>query len=444
MNKTNYLKLLEIYDCLQQKEISSHRKISCFRQLISIIHEIGIGFCETDAYDMLIAALSAYTESLSNEHWGLLLVSLCHFINTISDSYSFLASANVPYGRPSDLCEGKQTINADMQCTASTADILLSDDEITNAADCAYPVDSITYNRLFIEAKMKVLKEKPIKCIICGLSYTQYGFLEHKMPFPSVNLSVIGNDIPYSLLYARKALDLNPGIKYIVIPITYYQGFYDMTNDDSNLHKYVVARINTPILNNSRNYHGQTGAYIKNNSDTWLHMYDRICDLERIARDRDIKIIEELQNAEYYHVSHPMPTFGSLKFDFQSLTEQERYASAKISASLNERICTQHGYQETVQYLREFLSAPMVQRIKIIFFVPPMTKYLYAAYHNELKEAYYEKIVPLLKEYTNTRFYDLADSTIFTEEDFVDFDHLTVNSGALKLTDIIGEWVQLS
>lgn len=59
-------------------------------------------------------------------------------------------------------------------------------------------------------------------------------------------------------------------------------------------------------------------------------------------------------------------------------------------------------------------------------------------YHEELKEAYFNKIVSIIRQYSNVMFIDFSCDERFFDEDFCDFEHLN-ESGAVKLTRIIGE-----
>ena len=70
--------------------------------------------------------------------------------------------------------------------------------------------------------------------------------------------------------------------------------------------------------------------------------------------------------------------------------------------------------------------------------LPPMTKYLYAAYSSKLKSDFEEQIVLFLEKFENVEFLDLGCDSHFTDDDFGDFEHLNHNGG-IKLTSILSE-----
>ena len=150
-----------------------------------------------------------------------------------------------------------------------------------------------------------------------------------------------------------------------------------------------------------------------------------------------------LAGKEYFNEICVEPCFGGLNFDFKMLSEEERWESAKKTAELNERVVTAEGYQEVIKYLKKLLPELTKGDRRVVFFVPPMTKYLYAAYSQSLKLNFENQIVSFIKKFTNVEFLDLGCDLRFTDDDFCDFEHLN-NEGGVKLTSILSDELKIA
>jgi hypothetical protein len=438
LDKKYFLELLGCYEILKNEHCEGEERQQAIMSVYDIIRANTEKLYDLPECTELIEALSKAVGGKTAETYKELLEKLRRLIDTLTRDYNFAISKNVPFADVGCKKGFPNLIRVDMY--GKDADILLTDADIMEAVSEKYPVDSFVYNRLYVESKLERLKKQQITCVICGLSYTQYGILEKRMPVSAVNLSVTGKDIPYTVLLAERAIELNPDIKTIIFPMTYYQGCYDMSADDIALHREVVSRVNIPILSNKRNYGGEVIGKNGYREGRTLQIYDRLLALEQARTVRDNQLKEVLKEKEYFNEMNTYPAFGGLKFDFRELDTEEKYKSAKITAEHNERVCTEEGYLEVKKYLERFLDAMKKEGREVLIFVPPMTAYLYEAYHKELKEFYYDKIVSLLYEYENVRFADLALDSAFTETDFCDFEHLN-KKGAEKLTEKIGEFL---
>ncbi len=437
LEKEEFLAGISAYETLLNLNVASEELNESLKNIYHIINVLPDELQDLFETTELLFAFANFKTNVSATTYYIFVEKLKNFLNMLTDDYDFTTTENVPYAKKSNLYHTPNTIMIGMYPDEANADILLTEDDIQKALFEKYPIDQFVYNKLFIESKLKRLETENISCIVSGLSYTQYGILENKMPLPTVNLSITGQDTPYSILMAEYALRKNPEVEYIIIPMNYYQGCYDMSDDDVSLHKNVVSRVNIPILKNARNYKDRitnTSGYCVG---TPLKIYDVVLDLDKVRILRDNAIRNSLTHMEYFNEINPQNPLGSLKFAFQELASQdEKYASAKITAEHNERICTEKGYLEVRKYLKPFFNTMNEAGKKLIIFVPPMTKYIYESYHKKLIDFYYEKIVTVLKCYDNITFLDLATEESFLDTDFCDFEHLNHN-GAEKLTKII-------
>lgn len=441
LDKAAFLEAVEAYEILTDENCPAVEKEDAIKKVWHILDAYVEKLYDFSETTELIEAFQKYTSDNSEETYNLLIGSLKNLLDAMTEDYSFEASENVPHRLEHKIHNSSNLIKVGMYPADKDADILLADVDIIKALDEKYPMDDMVYNRLFIESKLKRLETEDVTCIVSGLSYTQYGILEGRMPFSTVNLSVTAEDTPYSVLMAEHALKINPKVETVVMPMTYYQGCYDMSDDDIELHKQVVSRVNIPILNNARNFQdsvrGENGYYVGKP----LKIYEKVLKLDALRVAQENIIRDELMHMEYFNEMNPQNPSGGLKFDFQQLaSREEKLASAKITAEHNERICTSAGYSEVIKYLKHFLDMMQAAGKRVLVFVPPMTEYLYESYHKELKAFYYDKIVTLLERYDNVIFTDLAADKRFLETDFCDFEHLDY-SGAEKLTQIIGSLI---
>lgn len=434
LKKGVFLELLSLYFEFTTQQRTGQEKITAVTQLLQCISN-NIDKLHGFQSVMEIFQIAQKPERLIAE-WDIIIHHFLVFINEVTGDYDYDIRVNSPYAlsRRHNAIDPKNTIIVSDHKDDIT-DVLIEEQEIIDAVNRKWPMDLYVYGRLFITSKLEKIKSKAVKCIVCGLSYTQYGILEKEMPVTTCNLSVTGQDIPYSILMAEKALEYNSGIETVVIPMAYFQCCYDMSSDDAQLHKDVISYINMPILGESRNYTGEKQYY---KEQMILEMYNHIYDLEKIRQKRDKEIMDHLKDKEFFNEIFPEPLYGGLKFDFKALCAEEKQASAWITAQHNERVCTLDGYKEVAKYLSDFLRKTEQRGVKVLFFVPPATRYLVNVSCAELKNFYYENIVAKFSKMDHVRFLDLFDDKRFEDNDFSDFEHLN-HAGAKNLTQIIGE-----
>lgn len=353
---------------------------------------------------------------------------LLKLINRLANDYDFEAIDSFDVLKQTGETNKRNRITIGMNAD-SKADLIISEEDIVKQSEKKNALELGYYTKLYIKSKFNKLLNGDVKCVICGLSYTQYGIIENKMKYKTVNLSVSGEDIPYSLLMARKALATAANVEYLVIPFTYYQGFYDMSYDDAYIHRLMMEKVNIPLLGDNRYY------YAEEKIGDYFQFFDNIAELDNYVSCRDTKLMDYLMDEDYFNDIMERPVYGGLNFDYKPLSEEERYTSGAITANLNERIVTVQGYNNTMKCLREFMKyAP--SRLKIVFFVPPMSKYLYAGYSDVLKEQFEKVVRPFFETDSRIQFFDWANHEIFDDDDFCDYEHLSP-SGAEKLTELI-------
>lgn len=437
LKKETFLEFLSLYFEFKDSKFSDQEKVTAVMRLLQLINDSIHELYEFQSA-MKIVEMSNAPEKLI-DNWNWLMDSFLCLINELTKDYSYEVRCDCPYAfseKKQNVCLANKIVISDHE--DNTADILIEKQEIDDAVNRKWPIDLHVYNRLFVNSKLEKIKNQDIKCIVCGLSYTQYGILEKDMPVTVCNLSVTGQDIPYSILMAEKALEYNPNIKVVVIPMAYFQGCYDMSSDDAQLHKDVISCVNIPVLGEKRNYKGEKCDY---KEQATLDLYGYVFDLEKMRERRDKKLLKFLKNEEFFNKVFMRPLYGGLKFDFKALSAEEKRKSACITAQHNERVCTLDGYKETVWYLTRFLQEMLRKGVKVLIFVPPVTKHLAEASCSALQDFFYRNLVSKFLETGYADFLDLFDDERFDENDFCDFEHLNY-SGAEKLTRIIGDTIK--
>ena len=435
LDKKVFLDLLSVVCEFQEKSLFLETTIEKVKHILLDNSEF---LCDKQEYLECLYALEKLLHIYNKENNYNFGGTLIKLVNCITDDYNFVVSDGLEFAKK---CQ-RTCANNYNQITVGgldgslEEDVLFDDKEVLEEFQKRYSLDYADYNRLFVETELSQLKTKKIQCAVCGLSYTQYGIIKEKMPIKTVNLSVTGQDIPYSLIMAKKAIEIQPEIKIIVIPFTYYQGFYDMSADDAFIHRDIIKKVNLPILGEKRNYSEISENEIDRKQSNFLKIYDKIFDFPMLQKERESEIKNRLVGKEYFNELFPEPCFGGLNFDFRALDEKERWESAKKTAKLNERVITKNGYEEVIKYLSKLLPELTKKGRKVVFFAPPMTKYLYAAYSDTLKKEFENQIIPFMKKYRNVEFIDFSANKIFEDDDFCDFEHLNYKGG-VKLTSLL-------
>lgn len=439
ITKEEFLELIGLYFSWEEYNNPSSIMLQVSKSLLPLSEKLS----SIKEYAVIFQYIN---QNLSNpEEATELKLLFVYLMNRLLEEFDFDNSPNIPNYIPLNKTDSnKPTITVDILTeNPSDSDLLISNDELITAFEDLYPLNAVTYPRLFMEAKLERITKEDIQCAVCGLSYTQHGIVENCMPMPTVNLSVSGQDIPYSLLMAQKILNMSDTVKNIIIPIAYYQGFYDISSDTNVTHMATVSCLLAPLLGDKRNYPEEIvpDGYIKKPSV--FHIYDKISDLT-IPRERRDKILRSnLGHAEFFNEYLSQSPTGGLKFDYHELKGQERLDSAAITEKLNRRVATYSGLEEVLTYLERYTAFITGKNIRTIFFVPPFTKELCEATekNSRLKELFYTNIVPKIEAIPGSVFLDYFDSPEFDESDFVDFEHLDFYTGGKKLTQILGKFL---
>ena len=320
----------------------------------------------------------------------------------------------------------------------NSVDIVINLEELIGTVSESYPIDIFTYDRLYLTAKLNQIKNQQSEILITGSSYAMVGLLEDKMPKPASNVAVNAQDLYYSLLSAKEAMKRSPKIETIVMPIAYYFFFTNMADKPSDYMLSVLSKVNYPVYNN---LHGYTGKLLPlYNKVIKSPLYERLVNFEEV---RDIyyeAIMRDLENLPYYNPINLRPVGGLLSYDFKEKSDEQNFTSAKVRANAHNSIFDLDKGMENQKLLDKFLDNMEELGKKVIFFIPPTTKFYKKWVLPEMVQVYNKLVMDTVNKHKCCKIIDLFNSEYFSESDFQDYDHLN-SCGAEKLSKIIAETI---
>lgn len=323
-----------------------------------------------------------------------------------------------------------------LEVTPIWADIIVNTAEISAYVKMVCPKSPFAYDRMLLSSKLEFAKERQdIKIWIAGSSYAMVGINEQQMPHPALNAAVNAQDLYYSLLSARRAIENCSSIQTIVIPMAYYLLFLDMADNPSDYMLSILSCVNYPVFNDLNGYTGE----LLPQDPQWEKIdpiYDSVLNANVILGDMQKSIMEDLKSLQYYNSKYNVrPEGGMLSYCFRSKTDEQntRGAGARAAAH-NANFDKEIGTRNAI-ILEKFLYDMEQSGRQIILFTPPLTKFYQKAISPQMKNEYYSLVNPIIEKSSCT-FIDLTDSDKFNDTHFQDYDHLNAQ-GAEVLSSII-------
>ena len=226
INKDEFFDLIIIYekiDSLVDKDKIINEVIYLSRSISAINNKV----LDVDGYFELIQCINDILLSYKNNTFDLsmkelLINNLFVFLNFIASDYNYkfksnddilsaMKKRNLKGNYSNVITIGDYEENSNCDLSVEAKDVIV-------AAKQHWPIDFFDYTRLYVMTKLRRLERSDIKCVISGLSYTQYGIIDELFQDKIINISVSGQDMYYQILMARKALQVNNNIKLFVIP----------------------------------------------------------------------------------------------------------------------------------------------------------------------------------------------------------------------------------
>ena len=295
-------------------------------------------------------------------------------------------------------------------------------------------LDYYNHTRLYLEAKLNSLKERQdIKLLLAGSSYTMCGLFEKQMPIPARNIAVDGQDIYYSILSIRKALEYNPNITNIVLSFAYYLWGTDISLSNSDEHQPRIREVNYPIFKDKHNF--------KDDMDELSNIFlvtplqNFLLPFELWNKEKSDYLNDLFKNSHYYLT----PRVGSMAIENN---KQVNINNARKITSKHERTMRyEKSIQENISLFSDFLQEMNEKGINVLVYVPPMNKFYRKCLNSKLISDFSKHMNPLKEKY-HFKLLDLYDNQTFVNADFFDYDHVN-DKGAKKLSEIIAKELDL-
>lgn len=266
-----------------------------------------------------------------------------------------------------------------------------------------------------------------ISTLISGSSYGAFG-IDASLLNNAVNLSSISQDLYYSLKLIYSACETNPNIKNIVLCMGYYYFFSDLSKAQNPKEIQRISKVYNPLFND-------------------IHNCVLLPPKQNILYESKIFDIQTVLNAytqsEYikgfFHQNRPRKNYALKEWDNKNKdwcelsTIEKKEAGRRRATQHNRIIKRESSLQENVYLFNNFLDFCKNKKINLLIVITPSTPYYLNCLLPEYKSTFYDildqvdGIIHLL---------DLSDDSSFTDEDFIDTDHLN-DKGAQKLTSII-------
>lgn len=318
----------------------------------------------------------------------------------------------------------------------NAVDIVVDFEELLSVVSECYPIDIFTYDRLYLTAKLNRIENQQSEILITGSSYAMVGLLEDKMPKLASNVAVNAQDLYYSLLSVKEAMKRSSKIETIVMPISYYFFFTNMTNKPSDYMLSVLSKVNYPVYNNLHGYSGKLLPLY--NKVVKSPLYERMINFEEVRDMYYEAVIRDLENLPYYNSINVRPIGGLLSYNFKEKSDEQNFASAKVRANAHNKIFDLDKGMENQKLLDKFLDNMDELGKKVIFFIPPTTKFYKEWISDEMAQVYNKLVLDTINKHKCCRMIDLFNSDYFVDDDFQDYDHLNL-CGAKKLSEIIAK-----
>lgn len=284
------------------------------------------------------------------------------------------------------------------------------------------------YDYYYLKNALSAAADPNITSIISGSSYGSFG-IETSLLTNAVNLSLISQDLYYSLEGIYYTCSKNRNIKNIVLCVGYYYFFADLSKTQNTGEIQRVSKVYDPLYGDKHN------CYLLPPPPANVLYKSDVFDIQNIL---DIYTQKECIKG-YFHNQRPRKTFATKEWNDKSkewyqLSINEKEEAAKRRASLhNKSIKRENSLLENVELFQDFLKFCDSEKINLLLVVTPSTPYYLNCLLPDYKSIFYD----FLNEVDGViHLLDLAEDTRFSDEDFNDTDHLN-EKGAQKLTQII-------
>lgn len=294
------------------------------------------------------------------------------------------------------------------------------------------------YNYSFLKASHNKVRLCNPEVIVTGSSHALNGIKEDVFSEGCANLSMHSQDIYYDMANAKHAIQNSGGtIKTCIIVLGYYMIGQDLSKSEKWGHR-LIREIYFPLFHDS--YHWDNPEC----GEVWGVFESDLNDPDAIKKETE-GILNKILWKGYYneYKERKSGIFDWSGRTWKDLTADEREMAAKQRTdSHNKFLKRSETIAENYGVLTQFIHCLHMNQIRPIVVVMPFTKE-YMKYTNpEYAGMVADMVHNAAREAAcPVAFYDLNRYDFWTEEDFIDTDHMSI-SGAEKVSIFLKEQIE--
>ena len=323
------------------------------------------------------------------------------------------------------------------------------------------------YPYYFMDTAFKKACSSETTTLMIGSSYGRDGFFPKLINDNCVNLAHKSQDVYYSCLIGKKVLEANPNIKDIILGTGYYFFYTDISRSKGEQEQNgLIANIYYPLFADVHHstvkpeplpYTKQLQNLINKKDISFLdskkvldYCSQKLC----IERGWNTHPIGSIRRYYEYVMDNsvnpprrvfyaPMCKLFSINANqrlWQNLSDEEKDSFAKWEADMHNTMLSEtylESLKENIQTLDSFVTFCNDKNVNLHILAMPHTKYYLKYINPQLKFNYNIFLDKIKGDFFS---YDFNETDIFTDEDFIDSQHMS-EQGAKKLAPFIKELI---
>lgn len=300
---------------------------------------------------------------------------------------------------------------------------------------------SENYELFYIKTMHKINSEEKPETIIVGSSHGLNGILENELQNAgkALQLSINSQDIFYDFLNIKKACETSDAIKTCVVDIGYYALYDDVSR--SNYGRRIISKVYMNLFD-EQCAHNLSDS-IREDPFKNVHFDEKLFPVEETKRLAEFwceqffreqrSFYDELLKRENYNV------LGKQNLVWADLSaEQRNQIAIERTCKHNKHLKYVASKKENSELLKEMLGYLSERNINPVILIMPYSK----EYNRHIDSRFKTEIFGTLDTMeVPVYFFDMNElEGIFTDEDFIDSDHLNLQ-GAKKATMLLDEYL---
>ena len=288
------------------------------------------------------------------------------------------------------------------------------------------------YNYTFLKGKLEqAIRESKYgerdATLITGSSHALYGIHEAAWR-RAFNCSMHSQDLYYDFACAKYVIEKGGRFKRCIIVLGYYIAYQDLSLSEKMRGRW-VSQIFYPIFRDARNWKEPIPF------DPQSKIEEVPENLRAACEERALQIIGSLPYFSNYKKRRSMFDFKGKAWQELSDEEKDKYGIARAVNSHGRLIRHTESYLENQQVFNEYINYLQVHGIQPILCVTPFSDPYNKHLDSQMKEGLFSMVNARKGDVS---FVDFNNFRIFSETDFVDTDHLSLD-GSKKISRILVE-----